>query len=449
MEDSLPADISPNNSAVIHVAFQPSAAGIRQATLNIPTNSSKTPVLSVTLEGQGGDVDIVATPQPLDFGDVLVGHSVSLTLTLTNQGATPSPIIQIGAITGAQASSFTQMSTPIAIPAGGTLPIQVSFTPAAVGPASASIPVTLCATCMSTNLTLVGQGVLGVLTYVPSPVSFAANVPIDTEVSQLVTATNTGSWPIIVAGLDIQVGSSSAFWLDGGPSFPITLAPMGAPPDAGAQSFTFAVGYEPTSASGDTGTIEAPYENVGGVPATATDTIYGNEVLAPCSLSLSPPGINFGNATADAGLQKFLTIGNAGQQACNIANIAIDPSSDPSFVLPMNPMVLTIQPSATAQIEVDFDLQNPGNPLSRHGELDFTSNDTNYPMVQVPLTAFLQGTRRTPPAGPSTTTTTPTAGRPRPTPPTTAARCSGSTRWPRPLRPWGSSLASAAPGPPT
>ncbi len=390
--DALPASIGANNSAAIHVGFQPTAAGVRNATLKIPSNSSGTPVLDVPLTGVGGDVAIVATPQPLDFGDVLVNRSVTLPLTLTNQGSTPSAPIQIGAIAGAQASWFSQTSTPAAIPAGGTLVIQVTFTPQAIGAASANQPITFCGGCTPSPLTLVGQGVHGELTYVANPVSFPV-VPVGNTVSQAVTATNTGTWPITVAGLDLQAGSSPAYWLDGGPaSFPITLAPAGALPDAGPQSFTFAVGYKPAATTGDQGTIEAPFENVGGVPETATDAIYGNQTLNPCSLTFSPPGVNFGNASAGSTLKKFLTLGNVGQEACSLTGIQLDHTSDSSFVLPANPGMLTIQPSATAQIEVDFTLQNPGNPLSRHGELDYASNDTNHATGQIPLTAFLQGT---------------------------------------------------------
>ena len=379
---SLPAAIPIANSAPLSIRFQPSAAGVRNAVLLIPSNSSAIPMLQVPLTGLGGDVAIVASPQPLNFGDVLVNTSVSLRLMLTNQGKTGSDPIQIGAFTGPQASDFTQTSTPAAIPSMGSLPIQVSFTPTAVGPASASLAVTLCNMCQPTNLNIIGEGVAGALTFVPSPVSFQL-IPTGTTAHASVTATNSGTAQIVVATLDLQSQQSAPFALGSvSTTLPVTL-------DAGA-NFTFDVSYTPTAATGDHDTIEATWAASGGAPATALDDVYGNETLNPCRLTISPPSVNFGNVQVGQLVKKQLTFGNTGQETCNLTNLKLDPSSDPAFTLPAGPQAsLTVPAAGTAQIEVDCNVPAAGTPTLRRGSLSFQSNDVNRASATVTLSAYL------------------------------------------------------------
>ncbi len=67
-----PFEISNGDSVKIEIAFTPSALGERRAVLNITSNGDESPK-PVQLRGAGKVADISVSPDPLDFGKVLVG----------------------------------------------------------------------------------------------------------------------------------------------------------------------------------------------------------------------------------------------------------------------------------------------------------------------------------------------------------------------------------------
>jgi hypothetical protein len=127
----------------IHVAFKPTAAGIRSATLVIADSDPSSPQ-TVNLRGTGTAVLLSATslgfgPQPVDT------TSAPKTVTLTNLGNTP---LRIASLTlgGADAGDFAiQSSSTCAagstVAGEGSCTINLAFKPSAAGARSAALAI--------------------------------------------------------------------------------------------------------------------------------------------------------------------------------------------------------------------------------------------------------------------------------------------------------------------
>ncbi len=383
--------VAPGDDATVNLQFQPNLAGEQTATLVIDSNSNAIPVLNVVLKGNGISVSIVVQPTSLDFGNVQVGTSSTLSVTLTNKGSSTSDPITVSPVTGTQAADFGWTGTPIALAPNQSFSLQVTFTPTQQGQASALIPYQDCTGCQPSNILLTGEGVDCQLVYNPNPISFSS-VPVGSTVtSPTVTLTNVGTAACEIQSLALD-SPSSVFKLTGVAPTPITLQPIA--------STTFGVSYTAATTSDPPNQVDATYVplTIGGTPVTgispriAADPITGNGTLNPCSLSISPPSYNFGNVTVGTAVQKSVTVTNTGDQQCAITNIALSASTDPAFSL-VNPAQtsFTLTPGQNQSIAVSCDVTASGTPLLRKGALTFVSTDTQPSNISVPLTAYLQG----------------------------------------------------------
>lgn len=147
-EFTIPADgdecagetLDPGEMCTVEAVFDPSASGEQTAILSVP---SEVPNVTAQLSGTGTVPGFAANPAALDFGSHQVGSEEVRTVTISNPGGAPASIDSVE-ITGAAA---------FALPAGGdecsgeelapsaTCTIEVGFTPAAAGGASASLDI--------------------------------------------------------------------------------------------------------------------------------------------------------------------------------------------------------------------------------------------------------------------------------------------------------------------
>ena len=81
-------DIAPSGTCTVSVTFTPSAAGARSTTLNILSDAPSSPD-QVSLSGTGLNSHLSLSPNPMNFGNVLLGQSKTLTLTFSNSGSDP------------------------------------------------------------------------------------------------------------------------------------------------------------------------------------------------------------------------------------------------------------------------------------------------------------------------------------------------------------------------
>jgi predicted dienelactone hydrolase len=123
-------------SCTINVTFKPTQIGTRTGAVSITDNAPGSPQ-KVSLMGTGTVVKF--NPTSLNFGNVKVGHSSSLTTTLTNTGSTALSISSI-TITGSTAFSQTN-NCGGSVKAGASCTITVTFKPPSAGSFSGAVSV--------------------------------------------------------------------------------------------------------------------------------------------------------------------------------------------------------------------------------------------------------------------------------------------------------------------
>jgi len=252
-----------SGSCSISVTFTPAALGNAVASLNVTDDAGNSPQ-SVTLSGTGTPPTEL-TPTIVDFGGQSVGiTSVPQNVTLTNASNTAVSISSIG-ITGADSRDFAQSNNcGTSVPANGVCSISVTFTPAALGSAVASLNVTDNSPGSPLSVSLSGTG-LGASVGLSTPsMSFSSQYVGTSGLPQTLIVTNTGNESLTIT----TVTSSAA---DFGPSSNCTN------PVEPGRNCTIAVFFDPTVSGTRTGAL----------------LIHDNGVGNPHSVSLSGTGQDF------------------------------------------------------------------------------------------------------------------------------------------------------------
>ncbi|MGH9804345.1 MAG: choice-of-anchor D domain-containing protein, partial [Candidatus Acidiferrales bacterium] len=157
----LPITLAPAGSVDYAVTFSPSAAQFYLGSASFDTNSPASPT-NLPLAGTGitDSIALSVLPSSLSFGSQTVGTtSGEMTVTLANAGASP---IALSDLTLNPVSTFAVTGWPGAttLLSAQNLPLAVTFSPQAVGPASGSLSILSDAPGSPHVVALAGEGVL-------------------------------------------------------------------------------------------------------------------------------------------------------------------------------------------------------------------------------------------------------------------------------------------------
>ena len=152
------ATVAAGDSVWIRVTFTPGTVGSKPDTLQIAHDASGSPAL-VALGGTG-----TAVPAPvasvssssIGFGDVTVGDSKTDSVYVKNIGTGTLSVSEIS-VTSGPAGDYMIVPTSGSVPAGDSLKVVVSFTPAAAGDRTATL--TVATDGGSPTVSLAGTGV--------------------------------------------------------------------------------------------------------------------------------------------------------------------------------------------------------------------------------------------------------------------------------------------------
>jgi hypothetical protein len=193
---------------------------------------------------------------PVNFGNAVVGTSVSQALIIANTGTATLTITQI-TVTGAtfSASGYT---LPLSVNAGQQATITVAFLPTAVGTVSGSVSIVSNAPTSPTSVGLSGSGIAATFTLGISPTSLSfGNVNVGSSSSQNVMVTNTGNSNVTISGFTTTGAGFSA----SGVGANTVLTP--------SQSATLSVSFAPTAAGSVVGSVSV-LSNATNSPSIAT-----------------------------------------------------------------------------------------------------------------------------------------------------------------------------------
>ena len=246
--NAAPVTVALGGQTQIAVTYSPLLARDTTGTLELDTDDGAHPTLTVALSGSGRSLppcQYVATPNPLQFGNVPVGQATTLAFAIENRGAAACAITNL-ALSGATPAAFSLPNGGVPqtmLAPGARLVVNVAFAPGAeqeyVGAVEyyVSDPANPQAT-----IGLVGKGLSPCLTVQPPTLAFGAlDLSCGTE-TKTATITNSCSGAVGVPGVVIGAGSSSAFHL-AQPFAATTLQP--------GQSTSVQVAYTPSVSGSD------------------------------------------------------------------------------------------------------------------------------------------------------------------------------------------------------
>ena len=288
------AVVSPGSSCTILVWSSPQSVGTLVSSVEIASNAADS-LEYVTLIGIGASSPLMFSPASLSFGSVLMGASSTLPLQVTNAG---SSAITFSSITGSGefAVTGTCPTGGLALGAQTTCTEQVTFQPAAAGPASGLVAFNTSASTGPISVPANGTGVQAELIATPASLAFGS-VQSGTSASLPLTLSNRGTIPI--TGLTLSVSGDYAVTLpcsqtqlSAGASctIQVTFTPATTGSRAGTLTVASSDPGSPLSVSlGGTGVANAEFVLTvdGGGTATATVT-SGN--FANLSLLVTPIG---------------------------------------------------------------------------------------------------------------------------------------------------------------
>jgi Abnormal spindle-like microcephaly-assoc'd, ASPM-SPD-2-Hydin len=135
-ELTLPLTLAPGQSVTFTLAFAPQAAGSVTGNFSVSSKFWRSNV-SVPLSGTGTPLgQLSISPGRLNFGNVTVGSSSSVSSTLSASGES----ITISSVTTTSSEfSISGFSLPLTIAAGQSVPFSVIFSPNSSGSASATL----------------------------------------------------------------------------------------------------------------------------------------------------------------------------------------------------------------------------------------------------------------------------------------------------------------------
>ena len=134
-----PLTLEPKHSLTFEATFKPSKAGSTSGEISVTTRSRETR-LAISESGDGtGNGSLGVTPSRLSFGNVTVGNSKTLPVTLSASG---SSVTVTSDSLGSAEYAISGLSLPKTISPGDNITFQVTFSPQSAGQADSSMGLT-------------------------------------------------------------------------------------------------------------------------------------------------------------------------------------------------------------------------------------------------------------------------------------------------------------------
>jgi hypothetical protein len=349
---SLPLMLGWGQTATFSVTFTPQSSGAVTGSVTILSNGSGAG-LTIPLTGTGGAAagSLSATAPTLNFGNVQVGSSQTLSETLTNSGGSP---VTISQATATGAYGVSGLGLPMTLVAGQSSSFSVKFTPTTGGSAGGNLSIASNASNPNLSVPLSGSGVTpGALTATVPSLSFGS-VQVGSSQTLSETMTNSGGSNVTITAASTVIPYSMS-----GMTLPTTITP--------GQSANFSVKFTPTtggSASGNLSIISNASNPTMAVPLSGTG-------VTPGSLTATASSLTFGTVQVGNSQTLSETLTNSGGSSLTVtqANVTGTGFGVTGLTLP-----LTLTPGQSFNFGAVFTPTSGGNAS---GNIAVVSNASN------------------------------------------------------------------------
>jgi hypothetical protein len=365
------------------VDYTPSDANPDSGTLDIANDDPDENPVSVALQGTGSTQICTVGPLTLDYGNVELGATATLSTTVTNPVDSPNRCT-VNTISFDNPEFTLSPSTPVIPPfnvwQGNSVNVVVDYTPVDLGTDNNTMTLNILdADRVTVFDALVGLTGTGVPSAGPADIDVNPLVldfgTLNIGVSETLTATisNLGGSDLTVNGLGLT-GSPDFAFNPTAPASPL-IVPVGG-------SVNVPVDYVPADAGADTGMLDIasddPDEPLVGVALSGA----GQIPPAECDIDVNPLALDFASVEVGTTATLPTTVGNTGSADCTVSALTLAGSAD--FALnpgaPLPPF--TVAPGATVAVPVDYAPSEAGGDA---GTLDIGSDDPDENPVNVGL----------------------------------------------------------------
>jgi len=362
-------------SCTISVIFSPTGMAARAGTLTFSTTDPNNVQPNIALTGTGISPVLAVTPTALTLGNqqVNTASSPAQLVTISNAtGTAPLTISSIG-ISGTNAADFTMTQTcgapPVTLAAGSTCSANVTFTPSATGPRSASLDVAAGAPALSQSIPISGTGTQPGASLTPASLTFTNQLVLSASTAQKLTLLNSGLAPLAIASIAVT-GTNAG-------DFSQTNA-CGSTLAAGS-SCTINVIFTPTARGARTAAIVV----TDNAPVPMQSATLSGVGIAPVA-SVFPPTIPFGvQAIATPSAPQTLVVSNRGDLQLVISNITIGGANATDFAFSPGTCAAPVATLTICSFTVGF---TPTASGARSALVSIATNDPLNPVLAVPLT---------------------------------------------------------------
>ncbi len=300
-------------------------------------------------------IALQVTPNPVDFGSVMVGSSASQTLTVTNSGQGKFTLTTASA--SGTGFTISGLSAPQTLASGQSVNLTVVFKPTVAGQESGNVSVAIGTQSPQLVGSLNGTGSTTALSVTPSVVSFG-NVNIGSPVTQSLRLTNSGSASVAITSVS---ATGTGFGISG-LTTPQTLTPN--------ESVNFTAEFNPKTAGNETGTI-----SIGTAGSPLTVGLNGAGVSSAAQLVASTTSLSFGSVTIGDAPTQQVTLKNTGNASADISSVSLTGSSYTATGVTSNSV---LAPDQSAILTVEFGPKTTG---SLPGKVTISSNAAGSPLV--------------------------------------------------------------------
>ncbi len=359
---SCPVDLRAGQSMSFSVTFTPPSAETDSGLVSLVTDNwwkklrSEPSTSVLTLSGSGvASGEIAASPASVAFGNVMIGNSQTVPVTVTNTGGV-TVTISAAAATGT-GFSFTGPGLPATLAAGQSTTFNAIFSPTSSGNKTGNLAITSDANNPTLNVPLSGAGVTqGQITPNPASLSFG-NVVVGSSKTLTETLTNSGGSSLTISAAS---ASGTGFTLSG-LALPLTLT--------AGQSTTFSVQFAPTTAGAVSGNVTITSNGANpilNIPVSGTG-------VTPGTLSANPTSLSFGSVQVGNTASLSETLTNTGGTAVTIsqANVTGAGFSITGLTLPT-----TLNAAQSVTFTAKFAPTAPGAVTGNLAILSDASNST-------------------------------------------------------------------------
>jgi hypothetical protein len=358
------ASLAPSASCSISIAFAPTAAGARTATLAIANSATSTP-LTVALSGTAAVSSASVAPSSLMFPATAVATpSAPLSVTLTN-GPTFAINLNSIAISGTNASDFaiSAQTCGATLAPSASCSVTVTFTPSTTGARTATLTFSDSASNSPQTVALSGTGAIGSASVSPTSLTFATYEVGTSSPVQIVNLNNASPVAVPITSVSITGADPQDFAIVSNSCEAILAA---------GSSCTASIVFHPIATGTRTATLVFT-DKATNSPQTAalsgTGTI-ATATVSPTSLSFSSTIVGLTSAS------QTITLQNGGVLGMSVFGVSINGTDPGDFVINGNTCGTYVAAGASCTVSVAF---TPTASGTRTAFVTFSDGSANSP----------------------------------------------------------------------